>query len=138
MKKQGSTSVEFIQRLDRIDAESPQDSADVKETLESLGLKSEQLVKEAVALVESFEQEQRAARLAEASRKRKAELVRLGSRSKTSLVEAALLQRLEHLRGRPGGEQLHFKDLKSCSRAELEALLDEFSYLDEEDGPKED
>src|SRR3954471_23457188 len=124
MTKQGSTSTEFVQRLDRIDAESPHDSAEVKETLESFGLNSDQLVKEAIALVESFEQEQRAALLAEAATKRRAELVKIGSRPKTFLGEAALLQRLEHLRGRPGGEQLHFKDLKSCSREELEALLD--------------
>ena len=95
-------------------------------------------MKDALALVEAFETNQRQARLADAARKRKAELLQIASRPRSRLEEAALIERLEQLRARPGGQQLHFKDLKSCTRDELEALLDEFSYLADEDGSKEE
>ncbi len=133
MSTKKPSSREFVERLDLLDAATPEDAEEINATLESFGFRADQVARDAISRVTEFERKQRDARLAAAAAKRQAEVVRLRSRPKVLLDDATMRTQLARISARAGGEQLQFKDLKACSHEELQSLLDEFGHLEDGD-----
>ena len=127
------SSREFVERLDLLDAATFEDAEEINATLESFGFQADQVARDAISRVIEFERKQRDARLAAAAAKRQAEVAQLRSRPKVLLDDATMRTQLARIAARASGEQLQFKDLKACSREELQSLLDEFGHLEDGD-----